>query len=139
MQYQNCCGQVDSAKHLDEQTLVIGAYLDQLDELGAEPALRVTRSTRTSAPFDAFRRGVRSLRSWCPRYNFSIDCRKPPAAVQVGNIHARRGATAGRILRICVDWGGAIFYRWWPAMFDARVRRTPARVFSWSRATVCHP
>lgn len=39
------------AKHPGEQTLVIGAYLDQLDELGAElsaPVIRAPRGPRNA-------------------------------------------------------------------------------------------
>ena len=48
-------------KHPGEQTLVIGAYLDQLDELGAEldaPVIQGSTKTREREElFDAFRRG----------------------------------------------------------------------------------
>src|SRR5882757_3163496 len=72
-------------KHPGEQTLVIGAYLNQLDELGAELNAPVIQgSTRTSereALFDAFRRGEISTLVVSKVANFSIDL--PEAAVAV--------------------------------------------------------
>ena len=49
------------ARHPDEPTLVIGAYLDQLDELGAEldaPVIQgSTKNAEREALFESFRRG----------------------------------------------------------------------------------
>lgn len=105
------------AKHPDEQTLVIGAYLDQLDELGAELGAPVIQgSTRTSereALFDAFRRGEVATLVVSKVANFSIDLPEAAVAVQVSGTFGSRQEEAqrlGRILRPKADGGGAIFY-----------------------------
>src|SRR5260370_12405511 len=73
-------------KHPGEQTLVIGAYLDQLDELGAElnaPVIQgSTKTTEREALFDAFRRGEVSTLVVSKVANFSIDLPEANVAVK---------------------------------------------------------
>ena len=104
-------------KHAGEQTLVIGAYLDQLDELGAEldaPVIQgSTRTTEREALFDAFRRGEISILVVSKVANFSIDLPEAAVAVQVSGTFGSRQEEAqrlGRLLRPKADGGGAIFY-----------------------------
>ncbi len=105
-------------RHPGDQTLVIGAYLDQLDELGAgaerpgDPGLDEDRGTRV-----AVRRrsaAARSRRWWCPRSRTSPStCRKPMWRCRFrepsGRARRRRNGWVG-----CCgprhDGGGAIFY-----------------------------
>jgi len=103
------------AKHPGEQTLVIGAYLDQLDELGEElnaPSSRVHRTKEREALFDAFRRGELSILVVSKVANFSIDLPKPQSRTGFRNIRLTPGggATARRLLRPKADGGGAVFY-----------------------------
>jgi DNA excision repair protein ERCC-3 len=76
--------------HPGEQTLVIGAYLDQLDELGAvldAPVIQgSTKTAEREALFDAFRRG------------------------EVGTLVVSKAQRLGRLLRPKADGGGAVFY-----------------------------
>jgi len=105
------------ARHPDEPTLVIGAYLDQLDELGAEldaPVIQgSTKNAEREALFDAFRRGeVRTL-VVSKVANFSIDL--PEASVArsgFGHLRSRQeeAQRLGRLLRPKHDGGGAVFY-----------------------------
>ena len=106
------------ARHPDEPTLVIGAYLDQLDELGqragraGDPGVDEDRRTRITV-----RRVPPAARSrpwWCPRSPTSPSTsRKPvsPCRFRVPSGHARRRRSgSGRLLRPKADGGGAIFY-----------------------------
>ncbi len=104
-------------KHPGEQTLVIGAYLDQLDELGAElnaPVIQgSTRTREREALFDAFRRGEVSTLVVSKVANFSIDLPEAAVAVQVSGTFGSRQEEAqrlGRLLRPKADGGGAVFY-----------------------------
>ena len=84
------------AKHPGEPTLVIGAYLDQLDELGKEldaPVIQgSTKNAEREALFDAFRRGEIKTLVVSKVANFSIDLPEASVAVQVSGTlgHARR-------------------------------------------------
>jgi DNA excision repair protein ERCC-3 len=104
-------------RHPDDQTLVIGAYLDQLDELGAElDAPVIQGSTKTSereALFDAFRRSEIRTLVVSKVANFSIDLPEAAVAVQVSGTFGSRQEEAqrlGRLLRPKHDGGGAVFY-----------------------------
>jgi len=105
------------AKHPDEPTLVIGAYLDQLDELGEElnaPVIQgSTKNAEREQLFDAFRRGeVRTL-VVSKVANFSIDLPEASVVVQVSGTFGSRQEEAqrlGRLLRPKHDGGGAVFY-----------------------------
>src|ERR1700722_6778448 len=104
-------------KHADEQTLVIGAYIDQLDELGTvldAPVIQgSTKTAEREALFDAFRRGEVSTLVVSKVANFSIDLPEASVAVQVSGTFGSRQEEAqrlGRLLRPKADGGGAIFY-----------------------------
>jgi DNA excision repair protein ERCC-3 len=104
-------------RHPGEQTLVIGAYLDQLDELGKElnaPVIQgSTKTAEREALFDAFRRGEISTLVVSKVANFSIDLPEASVAVQVSGTFGSRQEEAqrlGRLLRPKADGGGAIFY-----------------------------
>ncbi|MGO1051104.1 DNA repair helicase XPB [Crossiella sp. CA198] len=104
-------------RHPDEPTLVIGAYLDQLDELGEAlnaPVIQgSTRNKEREALFDAFRRGeVRTL-VVSKVANFSIDLPEASVAVQVSGTFGSRQEEAqrlGRLLRPKGDGRQAHFY-----------------------------
>ncbi|MGH3719881.1 MAG: DNA repair helicase XPB [Pseudonocardiaceae bacterium] len=104
-------------RHPDEPTLVIGAYLEQLEELGvALDAPVVQGSTRNSERenlYDAFRRGeVRTL-VVSKVANFSIDLPEASVAVQVSGTFGSRQEEAqrlGRLLRPKGDGRQAHFY-----------------------------
>ncbi len=104
-------------RHPGDQTLVIGAYLDQLDELGEElnaPVIQgSTNTAEREALFDAFRRGEVSTLVVSKVANFSIDLPEANVAVQVSGTFGSRQEEAqrlGRLLRPKADGGGAIFY-----------------------------
>ncbi|MDQ2627083.1 MAG: DEAD/DEAH box helicase [Actinomycetota bacterium] len=104
-------------QHPGEQTLVIGAYLDQLEELGEQlDAPVIQGSTRTAEReklFDAFRKGEVSTLVVSKVANFSIDLPEASVAVQVSGTFGSRQEEAqrlGRLLRPKADGGGAVFY-----------------------------
>ncbi|MFD0361583.1 DNA repair helicase XPB [Nocardia sp. GCM10030253] len=105
------------AKHKDAPTLVIGAYLDQLDELGtALNAPVIQGSTKTKEReelFEAFRRGDIPVLVVSKVANFSIDLPEASVAVQVSGTFGSRQEEAqrlGRLLRPKQDGGQAHFY-----------------------------
>ena len=105
------------AKHPDSQKLVIGAYLDQLDELGADLGAPViqgsTKTKEREALFDAFRRGEIPVLVVSKVANFSIDLPEASVAVQVSGTFGSRQEEAqrlGRLLRPKHDGGQAHFY-----------------------------
>src|SRR5262245_51755506 len=104
-------------RHPGDQTLVIGAYLDQLDELGQElnaPVIQgSTKTAEREALFDAFRRGEVSTLVVSKVANFSIDLPEANVAVQVSGTFGSRQEEAqrlGRLMRPKSDGGGASFY-----------------------------
>jgi DNA excision repair protein ERCC-3 len=104
-------------RHPGEPTLVIGAYLDQLETLGAElDAPIVQGSTRVSereALFDAFRRGELRRLVVSKVANFSVDLPEASVAVQVSGTFGSRQEEAqrlGRLLRPKGDGRQAHFY-----------------------------
>ncbi|WP_420752470.1 DNA repair helicase XPB [Rhodococcus sp. O3] len=105
------------AKHGDAPTLIIGAYIDQLDELGeALDAPVIKGSTRTKereALFDRFRNGELKVLVVSKVANFSIDLPEASVAVQVSGTFGSRQEEAqrlGRLLRPKQDGGQAHFY-----------------------------
>lgn len=104
-------------RHRDAPTLVIGAYLDQLDELGAAldaPVIQgSTKNKEREALFDAFRRGEIPVLVVSKVANFSIDLPEASVAVQVSGTFGSRQEEAqrlGRLLRPKHDGGQAHFY-----------------------------
>ncbi len=104
-------------RHPGEPTLVIGAYLDQLDELGAEldaPIIQgSTRNTEREKLFDQFRRGELRTLVVSKVANFSIDLPEASVAIQVSGTFGSRQEEAqrlGRLLRPKGDGRQAHFY-----------------------------
>jgi len=104
-------------RHPGEQALVIGAYLDQLEELGAALDAPIvqgsTRNREREALFDAFRRGELRTLVVSKVANFSIDLPEASVAVQVSGTFGSRQEEAqrlGRLLRPKGDGRQAHFY-----------------------------
>ncbi|MFD3704163.1 DNA repair helicase XPB [Nocardia sp. NPDC058658] len=105
------------ARHKGAPTLVIGAYLDQLDELGVDlnaPVITgATKNKEREALFDAFRSGEIPVLVVSKVANFSIDLPEASVAVQVSGTFGSRQEEAqrlGRLLRPKQDGGQAHFY-----------------------------
>ncbi|WP_353951207.1 DNA repair helicase XPB [Knoellia sp. S7-12] len=104
-------------KHRGEPTLVIGQYLDQLDELstrlGAEVITGATTVTERQRLYSAFRDGEISLLVVSKVANFSIDLPEASVAIQVSGTFGSRQEEAqrlGRVLRPKGDGRTAHFY-----------------------------
>ncbi|MDL4820470.1 DNA repair helicase XPB [Actinomadura opuntiae] len=104
-------------RHRGEQTLVIGQYIDQLDELGAlldAPVIKgETRVRERERLFDAFRSGELNVLVVSKVANFSIDLPEATVAVQVSGAYGSRQEEAqrlGRLLRPKASGKGARFY-----------------------------
>jgi DNA excision repair protein ERCC-3 len=105
------------AKHAGEPTLVIGQYLDQLDEIGADldaPVIKGdTPVKERQRLFQAFRSGEISLLVVSKVANFSIDLPEAAVAIQVSGSFGSRQEEAqrlGRLLRPKADGRTARFY-----------------------------
>ncbi|HNM96671.1 MAG TPA: helicase-related protein, partial [Marmoricola sp.] len=105
------------AKHRGEPTLVIGQYLDQLDELGADldaPVIKGETSVRERERlFEAFRSGEIDLLVVSKVANFSVDLPEAAVAIQVSGSFGSRQEEAqrlGRLLRPKADGRTARFY-----------------------------
>jgi DNA excision repair protein ERCC-3 len=106
---------VDS--HPDDQVLVIGAYLDQLDELGESLRAPVIQGSTSNAEreklYEAFRTGEISTLVVSKVANFSIDLPEASVAIQVSGTFGSRQEEAqrlGRIMRPKSDGKTAHFY-----------------------------
>ena len=104
-------------RHPDAPTLVIGAYLDQLDDLGEALDAPVIQGSTTNREreklYDAFRRGEIPTLVVSKVANFSIDLPEASVAVQVSGTFGSRQEEAqrlGRLLRPKHDGGQAHFY-----------------------------
>jgi DNA excision repair protein ERCC-3 len=104
-------------RHPDEPTLVIGAYLEQLEELGAALDAPVVQGSTSNAQrerlYDAFRRGEIRRLVVSKVANFSIDLPEASVAVQVSGTFGSRQEEAqrlGRLLRPKGDGRQARFY-----------------------------
>jgi DNA excision repair protein ERCC-3 len=104
-------------RHAGEQLLVIGQYLDQLDDLGARldaPVLKgETTVTERQRLFQAFRNGEISTLVVSKVANFSIDLPEASVAIQVSGSFGSRQEEAqrlGRLLRPKHDGKTARFY-----------------------------
>ncbi|MCG3750286.1 DNA repair helicase XPB [Amycolatopsis sp. Poz14] len=104
-------------KHAGEPTLVIGAYLDQLEMLGAEleaPVIQgATKNKEREELFDKFRRGELRTLVVSKVANFSIDLPEASVAIQVSGTFGSRQEEAqrlGRLLRPKGDGRQAHFY-----------------------------
>ncbi len=104
-------------QHRGERTLIIGAYLEQLDELGTLlDAPVITGSTKNAERerlYQAFRVGEITRLVVSKVANFSIDLPEASVAIQVSGTFGSRQEEAqrlGRLLRPKADGGGARFY-----------------------------
>jgi DNA excision repair protein ERCC-3 len=105
------------ADHAADQTLVIGQYLDQLDDLaerlGAPLVTGATTVAERQRLFDGFRAGEISLLVVSKVANFSLDLPDATVAVQVSGTFGSRQEEAqrlGRLLRPKSDGRSARFY-----------------------------
>ncbi|ACZ31939.1 type III restriction protein res subunit [Xylanimonas cellulosilytica DSM 15894] len=105
------------AAHPDDQVLVIGQYLDQLEELSAHlDAPLITGATtirERQRLFDAFRSGEVSRLVVSKVANFSIDLPEASVAIQVSGSFGSRQEEAqrlGRVMRPKQDGRTAHFY-----------------------------
>jgi DNA excision repair protein ERCC-3 len=104
-------------RHKGEQTLVIGQYIDQLDELGERldaPVIKgETRIKERERLFQDFRTGEISVLVVSKVANFSIDLPEASVAIQVSGAFGSRQEEAqrlGRVLRPKASGKGARFY-----------------------------
>jgi DNA excision repair protein ERCC-3 len=105
------------ARHAGEQTLVIGQYIDQLDDLGNRLDVPVIKGETTVAErqrlFQAFRDGEIHTLVVSKVANFSIDLPEASVAIQVSGSFGSRQEEAqrlGRLLRPKSDGRSARFY-----------------------------
>jgi DNA excision repair protein ERCC-3 len=105
------------ARHPGEPALVIGAYLDQLEELGAAldaPIIQgSTKNREREQLYDRFRRGELPVLVVSKVANFSVDLPEASVAVQVAGTFGSRQEEAqrlGRLLRPKGDGRQAHFY-----------------------------
>ena len=105
------------AKHAGEPTLVIGQYLDQLDDLGERLDVPVIKGETTVRErqrlFEAFRQGEINTLVVSKVANFSIDLPEASIAIQVSGAFGSRQEEAqrlGRVLRPKGDGRTARFY-----------------------------
>jgi DNA excision repair protein ERCC-3 len=104
-------------QHRDEPTLVIGQYIDQLDDLAEALDAPIIKGGTTVKErqrlFAAFRSGELSLLVVSKVANFSIDLPEAAVAIQVSGTFGSRQEEAqrlGRILRPKADGRTARFY-----------------------------
>ena len=105
------------AQHAGEPTLVIGQYIDQLDELAGRLDVPVVKGETTVKErerlFNAFRAGEITTLVVSKVANFSIDLPEASVAIQVSGAFGSRQEEAqrlGRILRPKADGRAARFY-----------------------------
>jgi DNA excision repair protein ERCC-3 len=103
--------------HAGEPTLVIGQYIDQLDDLGERLGAPVLKGETSVAErqrlFGAFRAGELSTLVVSKVANFSIDLPEASVAIQVSGSFGSRQEEAqrlGRLLRPKADGRAARFY-----------------------------
>ncbi|MGW4893703.1 DNA repair helicase XPB [Kitasatospora sp. NPDC004240] len=104
-------------KHEKDQTLIIGQYIDQLDELGEVLGAPVIKGETSNAQreklFDAFRAKEIGVLVVSKVANFSIDLPEATVAIQVSGTFGSRQEEAqrlGRVLRPKADGHAAHFY-----------------------------
>jgi len=105
------------ARHAEEPTLVIGQYIEQLDEIGellAAPVIKGdTPVKERERLFGAFRAGEIDLLVVSKVANFSVDLPSAAVAIQVSGSFGSRQEEAqrlGRLLRPKTDGRSARFY-----------------------------
>ncbi|MFE9915310.1 DNA repair helicase XPB [Micromonospora sp. NPDC005553] len=104
-------------RHPDDQVLVIGAYIDQLHQLGEYLDAPIIQGSTTNKErerlFDAFRSGTLRTLVISKVGNFSIDLPEAAVAIQVSGTFGSRQEEAqrlGRVLRPKADGRQAHFY-----------------------------
>ena len=104
-------------QHANDQVLVIGQYLEQLDELGAALGVPVIKGAtpikEREVLFAQFRSGELKCLVVSKVANFSIDLPEASIAIQVSGTFGSRQEEAqrlGRVLRPKADGRGARFY-----------------------------
>ncbi|RLP89617.1 helicase [Micromonospora sp. BL4] len=104
-------------RHPDDQVLVIGAYIDQLHQLGEYLDAPIIQGSTTNRErerlFDAFRSGEIRTLVISKVGNFSIDLPEAAVAIQVSGTFGSRQEEAqrlGRVLRPKADGRQAHFY-----------------------------
>nr|BFD92745.1 DEAD/DEAH box helicase [Kitasatospora sp. Xyl93] len=104
-------------KHEKDQTLIIGQYIDQLDELGEALDAPVIKGETSNAQreklFEAFRNKEIGVLVVSKVANFSIDLPEATVAIQVSGTFGSRQEEAqrlGRVLRPKADGHAAHFY-----------------------------
>ncbi|WP_213455264.1 DNA repair helicase XPB [Rhizomonospora bruguierae] len=109
--------QAITKRHAGEQILVIGAYLDQLQQLGEYLDAPIVQGSTTNRErerlFDAFRAGELPILVISRVGNFSIDLPEAAVAIQVSGTFGSRQEEAqrlGRVLRPKADGRQAHFY-----------------------------
>lgn len=105
------------ARHKSEPTLVIGQYLDQIDEvanlLGVPKITGETPVSERERLFQAFREGKEPTLVVSKVANFSIDLPEASVAIQISGSYGSRQEEAqrlGRLLRPKADGRTASFY-----------------------------
>ncbi|CAB0793728.1 helicase [Corynebacterium diphtheriae] len=105
------------AQHTGQPTLIIGAYVDQLAEIGERLHTRVvdgsTSNKKREELFSAFRNGEITTLVVSKVANFSIDLPEAAVAIQVSGTFGSRQEEAqrlGRLLRPKADGAHAHFY-----------------------------
>lgn len=105
------------AQHAGQPTLIIGAYVDQLAEIGERLHTPVvdgsTSNKKREALFSAFRNGEITTLVVSKVANFSIDLPEAAVAIQVSGTFGSRQEEAqrlGRLLRPKADGAHAHFY-----------------------------
>jgi DNA excision repair protein ERCC-3 len=105
------------ARHPDEPTLVIGAYIDQLEEMAAALDCPIIQGSTTNKErerlFGEFRRGELPRLVVSKVANFSIDLPEASVAIQISGTFGSRQEEAqrlGRLLRPKADGRQAHFY-----------------------------
>ena len=103
--------------HAGKQTLIIGAYVEQLEDIAARIGAPLIDGSSTTANrermFDAFRRGEISTLVVSKVANFSIDLPEAAVGIQVSGTFGSRQEEAqrlGRLLRPKADGAEALFY-----------------------------
>jgi DNA excision repair protein ERCC-3 len=105
------------AKHKNEPTLIIGQYLDQIDEvanlLGVPKITGETPVNERERLFQAFREGSEPTLVVSKVANFSVDLPEASVAIQISGSYGSRQEEAqrlGRLLRPKADGRTASFY-----------------------------
>ena len=105
------------AQHVGQQTLIIGAYIEQLEDIAARTGAPLidgkTSTKKREATFDAFRNGEIQTLVVSKVANFSIDLPEAAVGIQVSGTFGSRQEEAqrlGRLLRPKADGAEALFY-----------------------------